>query len=151
MRNAIWVFAAVLLLNSCSLFEKPSMTQEQIDAMVAENRALEDELASIEAKYEAEISKIKAEQAQMLQEEENQSIPSSGTYYVIVGSFKTPKYADDFAERIKNMGGEGMIIDGPMDFSLVTNSGHATLREASRAMQEARLNIVSGAWIYKVN
>lgn len=150
MKKAAGILAIIFLVSSCNLFKKPNMTQEQIDAMAAELRACKEENASAIAKYEAELSKIKAEQAAMLQEQENQSTPSSGTYYVIVGSFKTPKYADDYSVKIKEMGGDGMIIDGPYDFGLVTMSGHPTLGEAINAMNEARMNIVPEAWIFRV-
>jgi hypothetical protein len=150
MKKALWILAAVILLHSCSLFEKPSMTQQEIDAMVAQLKACQEENASTIAKYEAELAQIKANQAALLKEQEEQSRPSSGTYYVIVGSFKTPKYANDYAATIKGMGGDGMIIDGPSDFQFVSMSGHSSLREAINAMNEARMNIVSEAWIYRV-
>ncbi|MEA3460945.1 MAG: hypothetical protein U9R49_03630, partial [Bacteroidota bacterium] len=48
MKNLIGIVLLGLIVSSCSLFKKPSMTQEEIDVMVAENRALKTKVASSE-------------------------------------------------------------------------------------------------------
>ena len=40
MKNLIGIILLGLIVSSCSLFQKSSMTQDQIDEMVAENEAL---------------------------------------------------------------------------------------------------------------
>ncbi len=46
MKNLIGIILLGLIVSSCSLFQKPSMTQEQIDEMVAENDALKTQVTS---------------------------------------------------------------------------------------------------------
>ena len=40
MKNLIGIILLGFIVSSCSLFQKPSMTQAEIDAMLAENEAL---------------------------------------------------------------------------------------------------------------
>ena len=136
------------ILSSCSLFQKPSMSQDEIDAMHAQNRSLTEQLAN--AENEANLQSMKAmECAKVLEElQKEEEVRANGMFYVIAGSFKTPQYATDFSVKMKQMGGEGAIVNGPSNFSLVSHSSHATLREALNAMEAARVNISSEAWVY---
>ncbi len=124
------------------------MTQEEIDAMIAQNELLTEQLAN--AEDEANLQSMKAiECAKVLEElQKEEEVRANGMFYVIAGSFKTPQYATDFSGKMKQMGGEGAIVGGPSDFNLVSYSSHATLREAITAMEAARVNISSEAWVY---
>ena len=144
---AIFLIVA-LFAGSCSLFEKRSMTQEEIDAMVSQNVRLQEQL--VNAEHEASVQKMQAEQcAQVLAElQKAEEEMAKGNFHVVAGSFKTMTYAEDFAKKIKEMGGTGMIVSGPSDFSLVAYSSYSSLREAVNAMEEARMNVSSEAWVY---
>lgn len=146
---AIFILVA-MIAGSCSLFQKPSMNQEEIDAMVAQNARLQENLAN--AEHEASLQKMQAEQcAQVLAElQKEEEEMASGKFHVIAGSFKTMSYAEDFAKKIKEMGGTGTIVSGPSDFSLVAYSSFNSLREAVNAMEEARMDVSSEAWVYMV-
>jgi len=144
---AILVIVA-LVAGSCSLFEKPSMTQEEIDTMVAQNAILQENL--VNAQHEAAIFKMKADECNNvlaeLQKAEEEI--TAGLYVVVAGSFKTPEFASDYAAKMQGMGGEGAIVDGPSDFKLVSYSSHGNLREAIESMEKARANVASEAWVY---
>ena len=153
MKKLVLSAIVIALLGSCSLFDKPGMTQEEIDALIAEKQELEKELQENKAQYEQELMQMKQqmEEAKKLAEEEQQPHAKKGTgkYYVIVGSFKTPAYAEDYAEKMRLMGSDGDIIQGPSNFRLVTHSSHNSLRAAANAMEQARVNISSEAWVYR--
>ncbi len=144
---------AILLLfavavSSCSLFKKPSMTQEEIDALVQEKAQVQEELANLKADYDR--LKIQANECQQMlemQAAEAEATPA-GNYYVITGSFKNSQYADDYAAEMKNIGGIGEIIQGPWDFNLVAYSAYSTLKEAIDGMYTARAEITDDAWVY---
>jgi len=148
MKKIGLLLIVVALLSSCSLFEKPSMSQEEIDAMIAENKSLTEQLTN--AADEANLQSMKAmECAKVLEElQKEEEVRANGMFYVIAGSFKTSQYATDFSGKMKQMGGEGAIVSGPSDFSLVSYSSHATLREAITAMEAARVNVSSEAWVF---
>ncbi len=124
------------------------MTQDQIDAMTAQNARLQEDL--VNAQHEASVYKMKADEcnnvlAELQKAEEEMA---SGLYVVVAGSFKTQDFATNFATKMKETGGQGAIVDGPSDFKLVTYSSHTSLREAIGALEKARMNVTSEAWVY---
>ena len=113
MKNLVGIALLALITSSCTLFQKPSMTQEQIDAMVAENQALkaqaagcqdlEDQLALTRMQVDEAMLKLAAcEEAAM------------SKVHIIVGAFKNATYADEYSAEMKQSGYEGRIIAGPV-------------------------------------
>ncbi len=150
-KNDIMKKFAILLLvmftaSSCSLFEKSSITQEQIDDLVAQKAAVEEELANV--RQELDLLRLKAEECEQMLEQQTNPAKPEGKYFVIAGSFKNSKYADEYAAKVKQMGGAGNIIPGPYNFNLVVYSAHSTLADAAENMYVARTNISEDAWVY---
>ena len=146
MKKFAILLLVVFTFASCSLFEKPSMTQEQIDALVSQKAAVEEELANV--KQELDLLRLKAEECAQMLEQETQETKLTGKYFVIAGSFKNSTYADDYSAKVKQMGGAGNIIQGPYNFNLVVYSAHPTLAEAAKSMYVARTNISKDAWVF---
>lgn len=147
MKNIAGVILLVLIASSCSLFQKPSMTQEQIDAMIAENQALKSQLADCEdLEDQLAMARMQVDEA-MLKLADCQEA-AKGSYHIIVGAFKTPSYATDYSADIKNQGYDGNIIAGPYNFDLVTSSSHESLQSALTELTEVRANVIETAWIY---
>jgi len=123
------------------------MSQEEIDALVAKNQALEKQAQDCKdlnnqlAAANAEIQNLRS-QLTSLQE------ATKGKFEVIVGAFKVPSNAQNYSATIKNQGYEGKIEPGPYGFDLVTYSSHESLVEALRAMDQARMNVIDNAWVY---
>jgi len=155
MKKTIVFILAVSLISfsSCKQinkwFGKTSMSQEEIDQLVAQNNQLQKQVKEDAAAYERELEALRAEYAQKLAEYEssNQKAKVTG-FYVIVGSFKNQKFAEEYASKIKSMGHEGNIIDGPSNFKLVTSATHSGLKEALPDLKTARSILASKAWIY---
>jgi len=146
MKNltGILLFALAFALVSC---EKTSMTQEQIDAMEAENQALkaqankakelEDQLALTRMQVDEAMLKLAAcEEA------------AKSKVHIIVGAFKTSSFADEYSAEIKNKGYDGTIIAGPYQFNLVTASSHESIQAALNALGPIREGLIETAWIY---
>ncbi len=149
MKKAAILLVLVMTLGSCSLFEKPSMTQEEIDELVNQKAAIEEELVNL--KQQHELLKIKAEEcAQLLEQQTTKKKEIKGKYCVVVGSFKNLKYAEDYSQKVIQKGGLGEIVSGPYDFNLVVSSSHSTLREAAESMYTARNEYSPEAWVYMV-
>lgn len=125
------------------------MSQKEVDALVAQNYELQNKIKEDAAAYDREMDALRAEYEQKLADYEKSSpkIPVTG-FYVVVGSFKNQKYAEDYASKIKSMGYEGNIIEGPSNFKLVTASTHGTLRDALPPLKNARSIIASKSWIF---
>lgn len=147
MKNLIGIVLLGMIVSSCSLFQKSSMSQDEIDAMVAENEAfrtqvetskdLEDRLAL--AQKQADEAMIKLAEC----EDANTS-----KVHVIVGAFKNSSFANDYSAEMKNLGYDGKILAGPYNFNLVTSSSHESIKSALGPLRDAREEVIETAWIY---
>ncbi|MEN8155740.1 MAG: hypothetical protein ABFS10_02225 [Bacteroidota bacterium] len=147
MKNLIGILFLSLIVSSCSLFQKPTMSQEQIDAMVAENAALkaqssesgdmEDQLALVRMQLDEAMIKLAACED-----------GAKSKVHIIVGAFKTSSYADDYSAEMIGQGYGGKIIAGPYNFNLVTASSHESVRSAINALGPIRSEVIETAWIY---
>ena len=151
MKKLSILILVILTVSSCSLFDKPSMSQEEVDALVAQKATVEEELANLQQQYD--LLKLKADECasaleQYTLKEEMKAAATAGKYCVITGAFKNSAYANDYAAEMRQQGGTGDIVQGPYNFNLVVFSAHSTLDEAIQAMYKAREEIVFDAWVY---
>ena len=150
MKKSVILLILIITAASCSLFEKPSMSQEEIDALVAEKAAVDEQLANLQQQFD--LLKLKADECATLLEEQTQQTEALASaarrYFVITGAFKNNSYANEYSEEMKKSGGIGEVIQGPYHFNLVAFSAHSSLREAIQAMYKARETIVFDAWVY---
>lgn len=146
MKKVAVLLVMVFVVSSCSLFKKPSMTQEEINAMVAQKAVSDEQVINLQ--HELDLMKIKLEECSKQLEEKVKPETVSGKYFVIAGSFKNSAFANEFAAKVKQKGGSGTILQGPYNFNLVVYSSHSSLREAATSMYLARTNISDDAWVY---
>lgn len=151
MKKLSILLLVILTATSCSLFDKSSMTQEEVDALVAQKATVEEELANLQQQYD--LLKLKADECagaleQYTLKEEMKAAATAGKYCVITGAFKNSTYAADYATRMRQEGGTGDIVQGPYNFNLVVFSAHSTLNEAIQAMYKAREDVIFDAWVY---
>jgi hypothetical protein len=153
-KTIVYILAvSIVSFSSCKQinkwFGKSSMSQEEIDALVTQNDELQKQVKEDAAAYERELEALRTEYEQKLTalETTKAAAPASG-FFVVVGSFKSQKLADNYSSKIKAMGYEGNIVDGPASFKLVTSSTHADLKEAVASLKTARSVVSSKAWVY---
>jgi len=155
MKRTIVYMLAIFLVSfsSCQKvnkwFGKTSMSQVEIDSLVSQKEQLQKQVKDDAAAYARELEALRSEYEQKIAafETSKQEAPASG-FFVVAGSFKNQKYAEDYAAAIKAKGYEGNIVDGPADFKLVTSSTHGSVKEALTALKTARSEIVESSWIY---
>ena len=147
MKNLIGIVLLGLIVSSCSLFQKSSMNQEEIDAMVAENEALKSEVAaSKDLTDQLALARKQADDA-MLKLSDCEDA-STSKVHIVVGAFKNSNYADEYSAEMKNQGYDGRIIAGPYNFNLVTSSSHESIKSALNALGNVREAVIETAWIY---
>jgi hypothetical protein len=147
MKNLIGIILLGLMVSSCSLFQKPSMTQVQIDEMVAENDALKTQVNSNkDLEDKLALARMQADEA--LLKLANCEEDANSKVHVIVGAFKTSSYADEYAAEMTGKGYAGKIIAGPYSFSLVTASSHESVKAALNSLNTIRESVIETAWIY---
>lgn len=147
MKNLGGIILLALLVSSCSLFQKPSMTQEQIDALVAENNALKSQVSNNkDMEDQLALARMQLDEAMLKLAACEEAAKSK--VHIIVGAFKTASYADEYSDAMKSQGYDGKIIAGPYSFNLVTASSHESIQAALNALYQVRESVIETAWIY---
>ena len=135
-----------LLVSSCSLFQKPSMTQEQIDEMVAENYALKKQVESNNDQADQlALARMQADEA-MLKLADCEG--GNSKVHIIVGAFKNSSYANEYSAEMKTQGYAGRIIAGPYNFNLVSSGSYESIKASLQDLNGVRDNVIETAWIY---
>jgi len=147
MKKLVGIVLLAMIVSSCSLFQKPSMTQEQIDAMVAENQALKSQASGTkDLEDQLALTRMQVDEAMLkLAACEDAAISK---VHLIVGAFKNSAYADEYSAEIKGMGYDGNIMAGPYNFNLVTANSHESVQAALNEIDNIRTNVIETAWIY---
>ncbi len=146
MKNLIGIILLGLIVSSCTLFQKPSMTQEQIDEMVAENDALKTQLkSSIDLEDQLALARLQADEA-MLKLADCEG--GNSKVHIIVGAFKNSSYADEYSAEMKEQGYAGRIIAGPYNFNLVTSGSYESIKASLQDLNSVRDGVIETAWIY---
>lgn len=119
-----------------NLEQKVANQDAELQSSLAQlQRDSQSRIDSIIKYYEAEISSGKPKPA------------ATGTYYLIVGSFKTPDYATNFSAKISGLGYKTQII--AMGYwNLVSAASHTNIRSAIGELENLRDNVSYDAWIY---
>ena len=146
MKNLIGIILLGMIVSSCSLFQKPSMTQEQIDEMVAENYALKTQVQSNkDLADQLALARLQADEA-MLKLADCEG--GNSKVHIIVGAFKNSSYANDYSAEMKEQGYAGRIIAGPYNFNLVTSGSYESIKASLQDLNGVRDNVIETAWIY---
>ena len=147
MKNLIGIILLGMILSSCSLFQKPSMKQEQIDVIVAENEALKSQLKNTkDMEDQLAMARMQADEAMIkLADCENSA---SSKVHIIVGAFKNASYANEYSAEMKSLGYAGKILAGPYNFNLVTSGSYESVKASLRELNSIRDDVIDEAWIY---
>jgi hypothetical protein len=146
MKNLIGIILLGLIVSSCSLFQKPSMTQDQIDILVAENEALKAKPNnSKDLADQLALARMQADEA-MLKLADCEG--GNSKVHIIVGAFKNSSYANDYSADMKKLGYAGKIIAGPYNFNLVTSGSYESIKASLQDLNSVRGDVIETAWIY---
>jgi len=149
MRKLIFTLAAIVLLTSgCEFFEKKKMFSKE-DTLVAYQRRV-DSLRKVDSIKKAQtIAKQKAEQARKdsirKAEQERKRLYK---FHVIVGSFKTPTYAEAYDNFMMQKGYKTEVLRNEYQFQMISIGAYKSWREAVKDLQMARETIEPTSWIY---
>ncbi|MCP4314148.1 MAG: hypothetical protein GY790_23090 [Bacteroidetes bacterium] len=147
MKNLVGFVLLALLVSSCSLFQKQSMSQEQIDVMVAENSSLKSQITkSKDMDDQLALVRMQLDEAMLKLADCEEAAMSR--VHIITGAFKTASYADEYAATMKGQGYDGEIIAGPYNFHLVTASSHESIQAAINSLGPIRDGVIETSWIY---
>ncbi|MEZ5072726.1 MAG: hypothetical protein R2751_17635 [Bacteroidales bacterium] len=147
MRKLVVIIVLPLLLASCSLFQKPTMSQEEIDNLLAENKVLKAQAGQTkELEDQLALTRMQVDEAMLKLAACEEG--AKDNVHIIVGAFKTASYADAYSALVKSRGMDGNILAGPYSFSLVTAHSYESIQSALNSLGEVRENQVENAWLY---
>ena len=147
MKKLVGIVLLGLIVSSCSLFQKPSMTQEQIDALVAQNQALKTQAAGCaELEDQLALTRMQMDEAMLKLAACEEAAQSK--VHIIVGAFKNSSFADEYSAEVKDQGYDGKIMPGPYQFNLVTSGSYESIKAALNDLYNIRAEVHEDAWIY---
>ena len=120
--------------------EAEALRQQQEAFRIADSvRVANENQAEAERLRQAELARIAGEEA----------VAMSG-YHVIVGSFLTPAYADEWLEHIRGFGYDARIINmNGGRWRLVSAQSFTDLHEAWNALEPIQEKINGEAWVHR--
>ncbi len=156
--HLVLIFLALFALDtSCKkangLFGKSSKRSNDLSLLARKNSDLQQKIHDDSVKYSQQLEAMKDSYDSKLNElqknvETGKVKDVNHVYYVVVGAFKNMKYAGTYSEKIKSMGHEGLIVEGPNNFHLVTYGTYTTLKNSLPALQNARSGVATESWVY---
>ncbi len=147
MRNLVIVLSLLVVFSSgCEMFGKKKKAEQAKIELKAKNDSIK---KAKKAKNDAKIkkqkeAKAKAETARKAEEERKKLYK----FHIIVGSFKTPKYAQAYNELIAGKGYQTELFTNNYNFQMVSIGAFKSWREAVVELKKTREAIEQSAWIY---
>jgi hypothetical protein len=159
MKKAAFILILGLVAFSGCKFINERILGKEADTLEVYAANLERELAGIESEHFYELEKVKMEsqakidsiinyyESQLSSRGRSYKGTVPGTYYIIVGSFKNPVYADEWSAKVTAMGYRTEIV--AMGYwNLVSTGSYTSVREASNNIERFRMSVAPDAWIY---
>jgi hypothetical protein len=159
MKKVFILLITIMIVFPGCKFINEKILKKGSDTLEVYAANLEKELADIETQHFYELEKLKMEsQAKIdsiIQYYENELAgkgkrytgAATGTYYLIVGSFKTPKYAEDYSAKVREMGYNTQIVKAGT-WNLVSAENYSSWSEAVKGLELVRSNVSVNSWIY---
>jgi cell division protein FtsN len=147
MRNLVIVLSLLVVLSSgCEMFGKKKRAEQAAIELKAKNDSI------AKAKKDAKTAKLKKQQeakakaeAERKAEEERKKLYK---FHIVVGSFKTPKYANSYNELIASKGYQTELMTNNYNFQMVSIGAFKSWREAVVELKKTREAIEPTSWIY---
>ena len=150
MKKLTLFLVLVIAVTSCKFIEKRGWFKKGADTLAVYQARMDSIRVadSINKVLEAErmIEQAKLDSIRAIEEAERERL-SRFKYHIIVGSFKTPQYADDYSAKVREMGYNTQIIKAGT-WNLVSAENYTSVREAINGLGLVRTNVTVNAWIY---
>jgi len=144
---------SLLIFAGCNVGDKQPLFSNDVDTLLQHSARLDSIIKADSIRYRLELNRIKKEADSRVDSIEklyksHKKTAVAGTYYVVLGSFHNPGYAEDYANKMRKLGFDGNIIKTDNGFNLVTASSHNNFKSAKGALFAARSSASVDAWIY---
>jgi len=147
MRNLVIVLSLLVVFSSgCEMFgKKKRAEQAAIELKAKEDSTTKANKAAEDAKLKKQQEAKAKQEAIRKAEEERKNLYK---FHIIVGSFKTPKYASAYNELIANKGYQTEMMTNNYNFQMISIGAFKSWREAVVELKKTREAIEPTSWIY---
>ncbi len=146
MKRIIIALLAVLLLMPSCKFIKSKIFPKKVDTLSAFIDTTSEAEKVDSALYYDMLRQAQQESQAMAQKGSDEV--QYGQYYMIVGCFMVQKNAEKYADKIRGMGYNASIINGPGGFQMVTVKSYNDFRASISEINQYRSEITPNAWVY---
>jgi hypothetical protein len=146
---AVISFTILLVLCSSCKFVKSKFFSKKVDTLSAFVDTLSQAEKTDSSVYQSTLAQV--QQESQASADAIQSAPASmpdAHFYMIVGSFMVQKNAEKYAEKIKGMGYEGIIISGSGGFQMVSAKSYNNFKASVAEIDQFRSDVTPKAWVY---
>lgn len=159
MKKIAYILTLTLVTFSGCKFVNERILGREADTLETYTANLEQQLAGIESEHFYELEKVKMEsqakidsiiyyyESQLSGKGRKYTGAAAGAYYIIVGSFKTPGYADAWSAKVTSMGYPAEVVL-MRSWNLVSTGSYTSLRKASSDLEKFKTAVAPDSWIY---
>ena len=151
MKNIVIILALFSMFTSCKYIESKGWFRKEADTLVAYQARMDSIRVadSIQAILEVErgIEQARLDSVRVIEEAERERL-ARFKYHIIVGSFKTPEYAEKYSVYYLDMGYKTEVLMNQYDFNLVSARAFDDLNEALRQLENFRDTVELEAWLF---
>ena len=151
MKKLISLLILFIAVTSCKFIEEKGWFKKDADTLAAYQARMDSiRIAdSINKVLEAEriIEQARFDSIRAAEQAEAERL-ARFKYHIIVGSFKTPEYADRYSEYYSGMGYETEILFNEYQFHVVSAKATDDLNEALRQLENFRDTVELEAWLF---
>ena len=151
MKNLILILVLAITVSSCKFIKEKGWFGKDADTLVAYQARMDSIRVADSVKKvleeEKRIEEARLDSIRAIEEAERERL-ARFKYHIIVGSFKTPEYADLYSEYYRKMGYQTEILFNDYDFNVVSARAFDNLNEALVQLEHFRDTVELEAWIY---
>lgn len=147
MRNLVIVLSLLVVFSSgCEMFGKKKRAEQAAIELKAKNDSIAKAKKAEKAAKLKKQKEAKAKQEAIRKAEEERK--KLYKFHIIVGSFKTPKYATAYNELMAAKGYQTEMMTNNYNFQMVSIGAFKSWREAVVELKKAREAIEPTSWIH---
>ena len=146
------VFAILISFSSCKFVkEKGWFGLKNADTMETYLRKqdsihIADSISKVIAKQRA-IEQVRQDSINMAEQKRLEEL-ARFKYHIVVGSFLTPQYADEWSSYYNSMGYDTEILKAGNEFNLVSARKYDNMRDALIDLRHFKDTVQIDAWVY---
>jgi cell division protein FtsN len=129
------VIFSLLTMSSCNYFKKHRLFSKDVDTLL-------DMTIQEPSPLVTDTTPIVSEP---IYQEPDAS--TSDKYFMIVGSFQNQNLANQYAEKIRQMGYQSLVIEAPNGFYRVSAKSYSNFQQGVSEINDFRSSVTERAWL----